>query len=161
MLSSFGTKMLQRTQHIHGTPEGIYEGLFTLRTFSSFWLYRRTVWTEGYRPTQFHLHFFKNIVSKISLAQRAGNTWCSLSTFLVKYNRTGGLIWKTESNVGFLKANLDITDSWIHICFNCLFFLISMILGRSVYNDFSMMLWYLYEKGIHRFKDLWGKHHNH
>lgn len=107
----------------------------------------------------FSHQFFKNIVPKYHWHKELGiNGLHVLYTFLVKYNRTGCLIWKTEANIWLFKVYLDITDSWIHIYLNCHFvFLIPMILGRSVYNDFSTKFWYLYEKCIHRFKDLWKK----
>lgn len=87
----------------------------------------------------FSHQFFKNNVPKYHWHKELGiKALHALSTFLVKYNWKGCLIWKIERNVGgFFKANLDLTDSEIHIYLNCLFhFLISMFIGRSVYNIF-------------------------
>lgn len=50
---------------------------------------------------------------------------------------------------------MDITDSRIHVYLNgCFSFSICMILGRSVYNDFSKKFRYLYEI-TDTFRDLW------
>lgn len=145
-------------------PEGISEGLLTLRTFSSFWLYR-TMWTEGCRPTQFHVFTspisYLRTMSPNTTDTKSWGKWSSLHFPHLKYNWTGCLVWKIGTNVEVFLANLDW--EWNSHYLNChfLFFLISMILRRWVYNDFSTKFWYLYEREIHRFKDLWEKNPNH
>lgn len=151
------------------TLERISEGLLNLRTFSSFWVYRRTGWTVScwriltctVSCLPFSHQFFKSDVPKCVCHKDGGTKWssCTFHIFCEIF-LNGVFSLESRSKYGGFKAALDFTSSRIHIYHNGSFpILISMIL-RSVYNAFSTKFLYFYEKDIQAFRDLGKKKKN-